>query len=356
MVESLQTLLHLARQHHREGLFTQSGSIRVAATPARAEELRATTMMAARAGLEARLLDPAEVGRLIPRMRTEDLLLACLFPSDGYLHPPEVAELYIRAGRAAGVEYRERCPVTRLTMRGGRVVGCETAEGPYHAEVVVNAAGAWSHLVAGLIDQRFPSAGVGHCYLTAFPDPPFDPWTPSIRDRGHRLYARPTREGAFHVGVYEPHPVVFEMEAIPPELRMRDLGTGAFGTTIEMLQKAARHRFPWLTADVPVRYTTGIMSWSPDGHPLCGAIPGVEGLYHCAAFCGHGVMQSAAAGLLMADLIVDGRWRFDPAELAAERWFDWEQLPDRAAVDQACGRAYAQCYGALEGDAFPASN
>lgn len=343
-VESLHTLLELAREAGAD-LFRQSGSLRVAWTPARAAELDRTRAMAADAGLECRALTAAEAARLVPCMRTDDLLSACFFPTDGYLNPPEVARLYITLGERAGVEYRPHTPVEAIRTRNGRVTGCRAGGRDIEAPVVVNASGPWSHLLADLAAQPLPTAGIGHCYLTAAPDPPLDPGLATVRDRELRLYSRPTREGALHVGIYEATPVAFDMRALPGDFCMQEMGTERFTSVLPHLLEAARRRFPFLSGDVPLRYTTGIMSWSPDGLPLCGILPGVEGLYHCAGFCGHGVMQSAAVGLLMADLILDGIWRYDPAELEADRCAEWDDLHDQIAVTERCRVAYATCYG-----------
>ena len=60
--------------------------------------------------------------------------------------------------------------------------------------------------------------------------------------------------------------------------------------------------------DTPLRITTGIMSWTPDGHALCGEMPDMPGLYHCAGFCGHGV-DGLAAGVDIDRIMVA---TFDP--------------------------------------------
>ena len=52
--------------------------------------------------------------------------------------------------------------------------------------------------------------------------------------------------------------------------------------------------------------TTGIMTFTPDARPFCGEMPDLEGLFHCAGFSGHGIVQSPAIGLIMSQLILDG--------------------------------------------------
>ena len=99
---------------------------------------------------------------------------------------------------------------------------------------------------------------------------------------------------------------------------------------------------------VEVEFTTGIMSFTPDGDPLCGRLPDVQGLYHCSGFCGHGIAQSGAVGLLMAELILDGKCRYDLERLRADRFFDLPELYGRPEIETRCYRTYADYYGAVE--------
>jgi glycine/D-amino acid oxidase-like deaminating enzyme len=187
--------------------------------------------------------------------------------------------------------------------------------------------------------------------LTFGPDPvfPIDPHSPTARDRENLLYSRPTREGGLHVGIYETQPVLYDMASLPADFQMARLQTDRNHPTVRALLAAAGRRFPFLQENTPVRITTGIMSWTPDGNSLCGPMPGVEGLYHCAGFCGHGVMQSAAIGVLMAELILDGRCRYDLAELEADRFSDLPEFADRRMVEARCLEAYTNCYSKIEG-------
>jgi sarcosine oxidase subunit beta len=139
------------------------------------------------------------------------------------------------------------------------------------------------------------------------------------------------------------------METLPADFRMAEKQTGRDHPTIRAQLAAARRRFPFIKDDTPLRIITGIMSWTPDGNALCGEMPDVEGLYHCAGFCGHGVMQSAGIGVLMADLILEGTCRYDMSQLEADRFFDLPEFMDRVKVKERCARTYADCYRQVEG-------
>ncbi|MBL9122166.1 MAG: FAD-binding oxidoreductase, partial [Planctomycetaceae bacterium] len=95
----------------------------------------------------------------------------------------------------------------------------------------------------------------------------------------------------------------------------------------------------------PMTITTGIMTFTPDGQPCCGKSAEIEGLYHCAGFCGHGIVQSPSIGVVMAELIVDGRSRYDIAQLEADRFFEIPQLHERREVKRQARETYAGYYG-----------
>jgi glycine/D-amino acid oxidase-like deaminating enzyme len=90
--------------------------------------------------------------------------------------------------------------------------------------------------------------------------------------------------------------------------------------------------------------TTGIMTFTPDGHSLCGQVHDVEGLYHCTGFNGRGVFQSISVGLLMADLICQGRSRYQMEHLDADRFSGEQWLGDRESIRTRCRDRYANHY------------
>jgi len=350
LVDSMAILRELQEQDGAR-VFTQSGSVRVAQNQARAAEIRRGIEIGQAAGLEIYPIDAADLKRRMPYVETDDVIAACYCPTDGYLSPPELAQLYIRVARRNGADLRPNTPVEEIVIEGGKVTGCRAGGETFHSPVVVNAGGPWSYLIADMAAQRLPTAGIGHCYFTFGPDSefPIDPNGPTLRDRENLLYSRPTCEGALHVGIYETEPVSYDMEAFPADFRMAEMQTSWDHPTVRALLAAAERRFPFLRERRPLRLTTGIMSWTPDGHALCGPLPDVAGLYHCAGFCGHGVMQSAAIGVLMADLILEGACRYDLSQLEADRFFDLPALMDRARVTARCAETYANCYSRIEG-------
>lgn len=324
----------------------QTGSVRVAQTHDRVVELHRDMDIARRAGLHVESISRPELEKLIPCMRTDDVIEACYCPSDCYLEASALAEAYIAAGRRQGVTYIENAEVESLQVSNGRVTGVRARDDAFCAPIVINAAGPWAHLVADYAQQDLPTAGIAHYYFTTKPEAniAIGAASPSFRDRENRIYGRPCN-GGIRVGIYEAVPEDIDMAALPSSFRMASVTADETHSAIRALLTAAALRFPGITTSTPMEIRGGIMAFTPDGGPLLGELDGAKGFYHCAGFCGHGVSQSAAIGPLVADLIQHGTCSYDLDHLAADRFSDWPSLHNRAAVVRSCLAVYANYYG-----------
>jgi sarcosine oxidase subunit beta len=66
-------------------------------------------------------------------------------------------------------------------------------------------------------------------------------------------------------------------------------------------------RFPLLEQAGLMREWAGLYEVTPDAHPVIDGLSDPAGFYMVAGFSGHGFMHGPVAGLLMAELILDGR-------------------------------------------------
>lgn len=345
LMESIDTLKSIERQVGRQ-VFRQSGSVRVAQDDYRVHELREHVAIAKEAGLEVEMVSPGEAQRRVPYMRADDVIEAAFCPTDGYLSPPELAKLYIEAARMNGVALMPHRRVESILIEGGKTRGVRAGGEEFHAPLVINAAGPWSYLISDLAGEKLPTAAIGHYYFTTEPDPRWriDPASATLRDRENLIYSRPTAEGGLRVGIYEVGPVGYDMEDFSADFEMTGMKAEEGHPSVRLLLEAAGRRFPFLKERPPMKFTTGIMSFTPDGDPLVGAFPEVEGLFHCAGFCGHGVMQSAVIGVLVAELVLDGRCRYDLRKIEADRFHDVPWLRDRPEVKRRCSSVYSGYY------------
>lgn len=327
-------------------IFVQTGSLRLAATPDRAAEIREHVALGKEVGLPVDHLDNGEVARLLPYMRCDDLLDACYCPTDGHLQPAELLASYVQVAREFGVVFETNSPVETVHIANGRVTGVRAGGREYSAPIVLNATGPWSYLVAELGQTRLPTAAIGHYYLTTAPlaDTRVDRHSPAVRDRGNLIYSRP-ESGGLIVGTYEANPVEYDMERLPGDFEMSQMRARRDELNVAQLIDCASRRFPFINERTPMTITTGIMTFTPDGQPCCGKSAEIEGLFHCAGFCGHGIVQSPSIGVVMAELIIDGRSRYDVAQIEADRFFDIPALHDRQVIKQQARETYAGYYG-----------
>ena len=351
--------LDVVRQLERDAaveIFVQTGSLRVAETEERAEEVASLVAMGKSIGFDIDHMPIDEVHRRMPYMRTDDLIDACYCPTDGHIQPAELAGAYLKVGKQLGVRYITNSPVTEILVENGRVRGVKAAAGEFHAPVVVNAGGPWSYLTAELADCVLPTAAIGHYYLTTRPDAdhPVDRLSPALRNRQLRIYTRP-ESGGLIVGIYDAEPELHDMRRLPADFDMSRMKAARDSLCVAQLLDSAHQRFPWITERTPMTITTGIMTFTPDARPFCGEMPDVKGLYHASGFSGHGIVQSPTIGVIMAELILDGSSRYDCESIEADRYFDVPGYTCRDDIEQKCRDMAGNYYGKVERAAPAAS-
>jgi len=344
LMEGIEVVGEMERKLN-EKIFTRTGSLHVAATEDRSGELRDFVESGKTIGFDIDLVDREFAKSRLPCMRTDDLIEFCYCPTDGHFAPSELLNGYIRIARDAGATFLSQTRVEDIMMSGGRVKGVQTAGASFFAPVVVNAAGPWSYLVAELTQTPMATATLGHYYLVTEPVPgvQISPTDAAIRDRANRIYSRPEMGGLL-VGSYEQEPVEYSMEALPEDFQMSEIRIQRDNLNVALLIEAASQRFPFINERTPMSVTTGIMTFTPDGHALCGPVHDVEGLYYCTGFNGRGVFQSTSVGFLLADIICKGRSRYQMGHLDADRFSGEPWLGDRESIRTRCCDRYANHY------------
>jgi len=81
---------------------------------------------------------------------------------------------------------------------------------------------------------------------------------------------------------------------------------------------------------------------TPDGHPIVGPVPGLEGFYVASGCCVGGLSLSPASGRALADLILEGKSEPDLASLSVERFRGWAERP--AELTAKCLERYRRKY------------
>lgn len=145
--------------------YRKCGSLAVALTVDRFEELRRGAAMAGTFGLEAHVLSTAECLERYPLLNADGVVGGVFLPTDGQADPANIALGLAKGARQRGATILEHVKVTGVTARDGRVTGVETEQGPVASEYVVNCAGMWGREVGRMAGVDVPLQACEHFYV-----------------------------------------------------------------------------------------------------------------------------------------------------------------------------------------------
>ena len=314
------------------GVFEAVGSLRIASSTESLQELRRGVSRANGIGLDAELVGPDDVRRLLPAASIESLYGAVWMPGDGYVDPHIATHTLASAARALGAEIRTHTQVTGIELGPGRAVSAvATDRGRIETDTVVNAAGIWAPQVAALAGAFVCSIPVDHQHvaLRAVEGHELDRETPCFRDTDNLVYGK-SESGGVLFGGYEPNPVSRWEDGVPWEHGGRALPPDH--ERFQQLMAGAVRRFPFLDGAGVVALVCHPDAMTPDGSPLLGPVPGVRGLWLAAGLSLNGFGGAGGLGKALAELVTSGEaevdvqpyrpWRFggpyrDPAFAAA---------------------------------------
>src|SRR5215471_1717229 len=249
-------------------------------------------------GIDTRLVSPADMGEIEPRLRIDDVVTGCYEPASGYCNPVETAQGLARAARTAGAQIVEDTAVTGLLVEGDRVRGVRTAAGDIHAPVVLNAAGLWSDQVAAMAGVSLPISVCRHkISIVAWPEAARRPH-PMVYVFVTNIYPRPEMGEPILVGgldAEESH------DTADPDAYREGV---SLDESTEALARVS-HRFPALAEGRIARGYAGCFDITPDWHPIMDRT-GPAGSYVAVGFSGHGFKLSPAVGHMMAALVTEG--------------------------------------------------
>lgn len=319
--------------------FHRSGSLKAAYTEAGEAHLHAGLATARGLGVEARLVSSEEARRLAPHFEPGPARAIGHVPSDGWLEPAKVATSFAARAAVLGARMLPFTRVEKLLQSDGGVQGVATAAGEIHAPVVVDAAGAWTARVAAAAGIALPLVPVRHQLFITEPITGVAPLQPIVRLLEASVYVR-YAQGGLMFGGYENDPRVIDAAALPEGFQIADLALD-LGVLRALVDEVA-DRIPALrTARVAV-HRGGAPTMTPDGRPLLGRMPGLEGFYVASGCCVGGLSLSPAAGRALADLILDGASDPDLTPLSVERFRGRYSNPSELTA--ACVGQYARKY------------
>jgi 4-methylaminobutanoate oxidase (formaldehyde-forming) len=157
-----------------------------------------------------------------------------------------------------------------------------------------------------------------------------------------RAFTRP-EVGGILVGLQEKRSPTFDCRILPEDI-------GAFPVTEDggewdtLIEGSSRLEsfFPAISDIRLESYMDGLSTYTPDGQFILGAIDGIPGLYVAGGCFGSGVMASGGVGDALADLILNGKSRYDLTPFKPKRF---------GHVDPTDSEFQARCASARAGKA-----
>src|SRR2546423_3267740 len=156
MTNSVELYRTLGERVGLETGWREVGSLRLASSEERMEELARQAGWAKTFGLPLELISTQEAQQLFPPMSTEGVLGAAYLPSDGYIDPSQLTLALAEGARRGGAEIATHTRVTAVAVDHNRVVGVETESGAVETEVVVNAGGMFAAEIGRLAGVNVP--------------------------------------------------------------------------------------------------------------------------------------------------------------------------------------------------------
>jgi 4-methylaminobutanoate oxidase (formaldehyde-forming) len=293
------------------------GSLRLASSTARFEELQRQASWARTFGLPLELITANEARDRFPLMSTDGVLGAVWLPTDGWLDPSGLAMALAAGARRKGVAIRTHTRVVGIGVERGRVTGVdvELRDGSREAiaaDVVVNAGGMFAPEIGRLAGVTVPIIPMAHQYLFTEAIEGVHAGLPQLRDPDHLVYFR-EEVGGLCMGGYERNPAPWSLDGVPPDFNGKLLAPD--WPRFEEIMAGAIRRVPAIEDAGVNRIINGPEGFTPDNEFVLGESE-VAGFFVAAGFSAHGIAGAGGIGRQMASWIVDGQpeldlWKMD---------------------------------------------
>lgn len=292
----------------------------------------------AAAGIEARAC--AVGGVRVERLSREQLraaepnvsedMLGGWYIEDGYRLDPQALTMALALNaRSRGAEIHTHTDVKQILVKNGRAAGVVCDQGVVTARTVVLAGGPWAPKLARSAGVELPITGARGWLMLV---------TPKSKVCDHLL-----ESSGWHVMAGDPGPAVVTAEAfgedrmpaadigllIQPSSngnlllggsRIPSLRQDPEGTEVaRVIARRAMAAVPVLAGAQVREVWSGVRPMSPDGVPVMGWAPEVEGLLIAGGHGGQGVMLGGGSGRLVAEMILGETPFTDPAPFAVDR-------------------------------------
>jgi 4-methylaminobutanoate oxidase (formaldehyde-forming) len=289
----------------------QCGSITVALTEARKEEIFRQASLARAFDVDVHEIGPDEVQAMYPHLNVTDVKAAVHLPLDGQCDPANIAMALAKGARQNGARIIEGVKVTGVDTSNGRVTGVQWQQGEetgtIAADIVVNCGGMWGRDLAAQSGVTLPLHACEHFYIV----------TEAIEDLPRLPVLRVPDECAYYkedagkmlLGAFEPVAKPWGMSGISEDFCFDQLPEDF--DHFEPILEQAVNRLPLLASAGIHTFFNGPESFTPDDSYYLGEAPEVRGYWVAAGYNSIGIASSGGAGFALAQWMNDGEPPFD---------------------------------------------
>ncbi|PLS20041.1 GcvT family protein [Neptunicoccus cionae] len=300
--------------------FKRCGSITVALTDERREEIFRQASMARAFGVEVEEISPQEVKAKYEHLNIDDVKAGVWLPLDGQGDPANIALALAKGARNRGAKVVERTKVTGMTKQGRKITGVDwVAEDGSHghikADMVVNCGGMWGHELGRMAGVNVPLHACEHFYIVTEAIPGLTQM-PVLRVPDECAYYKEDA-GKYLLGAFEPNSKPWGMNGIPDNFEFDQLPEDF--DHFEPILEAACARLPMLAEAGIHTFFNGPESFTPDDAYHLGLAPEMDNVWVAAGFNSIGIQSAGGAGMALAQWMDEGQKPFDLGDVDISR-------------------------------------
>ncbi|MDX6324448.1 MAG: hypothetical protein QOK15_802 [Nocardioidaceae bacterium] len=296
--------------------YLETGTLHLAMSEDRWEEMLHQSTLARSSGIRAELLDPEQTVALFPPLDPTGLRGSLHYPDEGRATATDITMSLAKGARMRGARLLEGVKVHDIVTRHGRAAGVRTPLGDVETEYVVNCTGMWGREVGAMAGVGHPVQALAHYYVVTEKIDGLPDRMPTIKSGDDCAYVKDDA-GSLMVGFFEPGSHPWASRGIPEDAAFTRLPDD--WDHIGPFYERMTDRIPAL-ADAGIRlFFGGPESFTPDGLYHLGEVPGLRHYFVAAGFNSVGMLSGPGAGSVLADWIVDGRSPLDMPEVDPRR-------------------------------------
>ena len=300
--------------------FKRVGSISVALTNERMEELKRSAAMARAFGVDVEEISPREIKNRYPHINLERVVGGVFLGKDGQGDPANIALAFAKGARQEGAKIYEGVTATKIFKNQNKVTGVEWTNrhgerGRISCEEIVNCAGMWGHSVGKMLGTNIPLHACEHFYIVTEPIAELTQ-LPVLRVPDECAYYKEDA-GKMLLGAFEPNAKPWGMSGIPKDFEFDQLPEDF--EHFEPILEMAVNRVPMLEKAGIHTFFNGPESFTPDDAYHLGRSPEMENVWVAAGFNSIGIQSAGGAGMALAQWMQDKEKPFDLGDVDISR-------------------------------------